>query len=163
MTLLVVVPFALNAIYDRWQAKPRNTFKSNFGYFLVVLLLIVNVYEGLTSITNKHYLKEAGLWLKDNVTQDSRVYTDNLLIGFYSGVHSDKLRVEPSKSNLINQFYRGQWINYEYLALEIKPDPEYMRHLDITLWVVPEKVVKGERNREVRIYNIKKYRERPNQ
>ncbi len=163
VTFLCAVPFALNSVYERWQAKPRNTFKSNFGYVLVVLLLLVNIFEGLTSITNKHYLKEAGLWLRDNIPAETRLYTDNLLLGFYSGVPDDRLKVQPSKSDLINQFYRGEWINYDYLALEIKPDPEYMRHLDRTLWVVPEQVIKGSPDREIRIYNIKKYRARPNQ
>ncbi len=163
VTLLCVVPFALNQIYERWQAKPRKTIKSNLGYIFVVLLLLVNIYEGLTSITNKHYLKDAGNWIEQNVSDEMLLYTNNLLIGFYSGAGKDKLFVEPSVRDLINQFYRGEWINFDYLALEVKPDPEFLGHLEKTLWVVPAQVIKGERDREVRIYNIKKYRERPNQ
>ncbi len=163
VTMLAVVPFALNAIYDRWKSKPRNSIKSTWGYAIVILLLMVNAYEGLTSYSKKHHLKQAGEWLDENVPKESRLYTDNQLIGFYSDIPLENLRVVSERRDLINQFYRGEWINYEYLALEIKPDPEYLGHLQRTLWVEPEKVIKGQRDREIRIYNIKQYRERPNQ
>ena len=163
VTLLATVPFALNSVYDRWNSKPRNCIKSTWGYLLVILLLLVNSYEGLTSYSNKHYLKEAGNWLKDNIAQDSRLYTDNQLIGFYSGATMNNLKIVNERRDLVNQFYRGKWINFDYLALEIKPDPQFLSHLNKTLWVEPEMVIKGERGREVRIYNIKKYRERPDQ
>jgi len=141
VTLLTAVPFALNSVFDRWKSKPRNTFKSTWGYLLVILLLLANAYEGLTSISKKQYLKLAGEWLEENLPEQSRLYTDNQLIGFYSDVPLENLRVVSDKRDLLNQFYRGQWINYDYLALEIKPDPDYLIHLDKTLWVEPEFII----------------------
>ena len=163
ITLLAIVPFSLSHVYSRWQAKPRNTFKSNIGYILVALLLLVNIFEGLTSVSDKQYLKRSGAWLDENLDENASLYTNDLVIGFYSKRAENVLTVDPDKANLIRSFYRGEWIHYDYLALQVSPDVEFQGHLEKTLWVVPEEVFKNERNREVRIYNIKKYRERENQ
>ena len=163
ITLLAIVPFSLSHICSRWQAKPRNTFKSNIGYILVALLLLVNVFEGLTSVSDKRYLKDAGTWISENVDENATLYTNDLVIGFYSKKADQLLAVDPDRANLIRSFYRGEWIHFDYLALQVIPDIEFQGHLEKTLWVVPEKVYKNERAREVRIYNIKKYREREDQ
>ena len=163
ITLLAIVPFSLAHVCARWSAKPRNTFKSNLGYILVALLLLVNVFEGLTSVSDKRYLKEAGQWINENVDEQASLYTNDLVVGFYSQKAENLLFVEPDKAKLIGAFYRGEWIHVDYLALQISPDIEFQGHLEKTLWVEPEKVFVNDRQREVRIYNIKKYRERPNQ
>ena len=163
ITLLAIVPFSLDHICSRWQAKPRKTFKSKFGYILVALLLLVNVFEGLTSISDKHYLKDSGIWINQNIDKSASLYTNDLAVGFYSQKADNLLLVEPNKANLIQSFYRGEWIHFDYLALQVSPDIEFQGHLEKTLWVEPEKVFINERKREVRIYNIKKYREREDQ
>ena len=163
ITLLAIVPFSLAHVISRWEAKPRNTFKSNIGYILVSILLLANIFEGLTSQSDKHYLKEAGVWISENVGADNTLYTNDLVVGFYSAKPEELLIVEPDRAKLIRSFYRGEWIHLDYLALQVSPDIEFQGHLEKTLWVVPEKVFMNDRNREVRIYNIKKYRERENQ
>ena len=163
ITLLAIVPFSLAHVYSRWLAKPRTTFKSNLGYILVVLLLLVNVFEGLTSRSDKHYLKDSGIWISENIDAGTSLYTNDLVVGFYSEKAEELLAVEPDRAKLIGSFYRGEWIHFDYLALQVSPDVEFQGHLEKTLWVEPEKVFVNERNREVRIYNIKKYREREDQ
>lgn len=163
ITLLAIVPFALEHVCQRWLAKPRNTVKSNFGYILVALLLLANVFEGLTSISDKRYMKNSGHWLSENTDNSDSVYTNDLVIGYYSKKPDELLTIEPDRANLIRSFYRGEWIHFDYLALQVSPDIEFQGHLEKTLWVVPEKVFTNDRQREVRIYNIRKYRERENQ
>ena len=163
ITLLAIVPFALDHVCSRWQAKPRKTFKSNFGYILIAIILLANSYEGLTSMSSKQYMKDSGLWLQQNLDDNARLYTNELVIGFYSGKEDELLTVEPDKAKLIRSFYRGEWIHFDYLALKIDSDIEFQGHMEKTLWVEPEKVFTNERQREVRIYNIKKYREREDQ
>lgn len=163
ITLLAIVPFSLAHVYTRWQSKPRNTFKSNIGYILVALVLLVNVYEGVTSVSDKHYLKDAGLWLRENVDEEYSLYTNELAVGFYSGKSDELLTVEPDRANLIGSFYRGEWIHFDYLAIQFIPEIEFHGHMEKTLWVVPEKVYRNDRDREIRIYNIKKYRDREDQ
>lgn len=163
VTLLLTVPFALDHIYQRWKAKPGRSLRHSWGYIIILLLLIANSYEGLTSYSDKHYLREAGLWIRDNVPEDYRLYTDNAIVGFYSGHSGETLYVEDKKDELIRSFYRGGWINFDYLALTVKPDPEYEAHLQRTMWVEPEKVFSNSKSREVRMVDIKKYRDREDQ
>ena len=163
ITLLAIVPFSLSHICSRWQAKPRNTFKSNIGYILLALILLGNSYEGLTSISDKPYMKNSGIWLSENLDQNASLYTNNQVIGFYSEKAEDLLTIELDRAQLIRSFYQGEWIHFDYLALQVSPNIEFQGHLEKTLWVEPEKVFINEREREVRIYNIKKYRERENQ
>ena len=163
ITLLAAAPIALSSIYARWKAKPRDRFKSKIGYIIIVLLLLINSYEGLTSMTDKRYQKESGIWISENVAANATLYTNNQAIGFYSGKPDAALYVEPDIAKLIRSFYRGEWIHFDYLALEIKSDLEFQGHMEKTLWVEPVKVFTNERQREIKIYNIKKYRERENQ
>jgi len=163
ITLLAIVPFALEHVCSRWQAKPRNTFKSNLGYILVAIILLANIFEGLTSMSDKHYMKDSGHWLSENLDENASLYTNDLVIGFYSEKADELLFVELDRAKLIRSFYRGEWIHFDYLALQVSPDIEFQGHLEKTLWVEPEKVFMNERGREVRIYNIKKYRERADQ
>jgi hypothetical protein len=163
VTLLMTVPFALEQVYENWRSRADRAIMFKAGYILLGLILVFNVVEGFTSYSDKRYLKESGIWLRDNVHQSTRLYTNDHIIGFYSGLPEINTSVVQNRDKMLALFYRGKWIKYDYLALQVDPDPEFERHLKKTLWVVPEQVFRGNRNREVRVYNIKKYRERKNQ
>ncbi len=64
---------------------------------------------------------------------------------------------------LINSFYKGEWILFDYLAIVVSEDLEYRGHLEKTLWLKPVKIFISKGQEEVRIYDVKTYRERENQ
>jgi hypothetical protein len=163
VTLLATVPFALDQLYERWRSRGNGTTLTKLGYGLLAVILFFNCLEGLTSYSDKRYLRESGFWLRDNAHPTTRLFTNDPVIGFYSGLPGDKVTTIEDRGGLLDRFYRGKWIDYDYVALQIDPDPGFEHHLKKTLWVVPEKVFVNERSKEVRIYNIKKHRERKDQ
>lgn len=163
VTLLMAVPFALTHVYERWRSMTEKTALVKAGYAVLALVLFINCAEGLTSFSDKHYLRESGHWLQANAPPGSRLFTNDPVIGFYSGFPDDKVTVIEDREGILAKFYRGKWIEYEYVALQVDPNPDLEFHLKKTLWVIPEKVFLNERKKEVRIYNIKKHRERKDQ
>jgi hypothetical protein len=163
MMLLITVPFALDHIYAKWKDNKNRTVVLNSGYLLLALVLILNCMEGFTSYSDKHYLRDSGVWMKNNIHRKTKLLTNQRLVGFYSGLPTNRVTVMEDQDKLLVSFYKGQWIEYDYLALQVNPDPEFASHLKTTLWVKPEKIIADQRGNEVRMYNIKKYRERRSQ
>ncbi len=161
--LLMTVPFALDQLYVQWKSRQNRTLIKTSGYLLLALVLIVNCMEGFTSYSDKHYLRDSGIWLKNNVHQKTKLYTNSRVVGFYSGLPTTQVTVLEDQDKLLVSFYKGRWIEYDYLALQVNPDPEFASHLRTTLWITPEKIFTNNRSDEVRIYNIKRYRERRKQ
>lgn len=158
--LLTTVPFALEHIYNKWTAMETRTVRTYAAYGALLVVLVATCVEGFTSVSSKNYLRESGLWLKDNTPPQTALYTNSPIVGFYSDRKSEKLKVVDDRYELLASFYKGQWIEYDYLALKVSPDPEFESHLKTTLWLVPVKVFNDDKGSQVRIYNVKKYRER---
>ncbi len=60
LLLLLYVPFALEAVYLKWLKVRHHSAIKTWKFQLLLLLLIANSYEGLTSISGHHHLKQQG-------------------------------------------------------------------------------------------------------
>lgn len=118
--LLLVLCFTLAALYARWKKEGgrQQPWRKKWIYYLLCLLLIVNSGEALFHLPgdSKRYLKTAGIWLRENVDQDARIFTNNIKLRFYSG----KLDNEdlPAHEIIAEESLRN-WLReeYDYYAL----------------------------------------------
>ncbi|MFQ5937535.1 MAG: hypothetical protein ACE5LB_14120, partial [Acidiferrobacterales bacterium] len=119
ITLMLAVPFSLTALYARWQENRARGARQGWAFPLVCVLLILTALEGLYEPTRKGYLKEAGLWVKDNAPAQARLISNDPLVLWYSG----KSRGEPHARygwQATLELARSPTLGYDYLAVRVK-------------------------------------------
>jgi hypothetical protein len=133
LVLLTVVPPAVEHL---WQSRTDARGARRWVWPAVLVLLLANGIHGMEPRTDRHHLREAGLWLRANAKTGDSLYTDNPIIAYYSGLEGGRRPADYSWREAMNKVQRNQWSRYDYLALEIpraKPHREGMlrRYLDI--------------------------------
>jgi hypothetical protein len=86
LTLLPMVPFVLAAVHDRWRELAQAPWRRKWVFPLIALGLLATLLDGIiVTSPPKTYIKEAGLWLRQQVPADQKVYTNSSLVHYYSG------------------------------------------------------------------------------
>ena len=85
LLLLLWTPFSLHYILQKWLDK-NTIFKNNFLFpILLLAFLIMFVYAFIPPNQSKAYITTAGTWLKHNMPQQSKLYTNNSQLSYYAG------------------------------------------------------------------------------
>jgi len=129
LILLLMVPFVLSELYDKWKLSKATTSKYVCLFYILCVLLVINALEGLVSLPgcSDYYVKNAGIWLQDNIPSDARLYTNNMKIKYYRGAFNE--RPFGFRKNVTEKWLETIPVNqYDYFALWIKhknyPDPQ---------------------------------------
>lgn len=132
LILLVVIPFALATLYDRWQRRHSQPLQKPWLFYLVLVGLIYMAGDGLISVggASKSYFREAGQWLGEHVPPQARLYSNDRKLVYYSGKPIDwKLR--PTWPIIEPLIERRFWQQYDYLALAIsRKSPQILARLN---------------------------------
>ncbi len=129
LILLLMIPFILTDLYDKWKVSKTTTSRYGWLFYILCILLVINSLEGLVSLPgcSDSYVKDAGIWLQNNIPPDARLYTNNAKIIYYRG----NLRERPSgfRQNITEKQLETIPVNqYDYFALWLKhknyPDPQ---------------------------------------
>ena len=120
LTAMLVVPFSLVALYDRWRARDPRAPTARWLFPAVCAVLVVMAVDGLYSFgPSKRYLREAGLWLKARTAAEAKVHGNNRIVAYYAGKRSetwaDALTWEHTAALLKDE----SWRNYDYVAVAI--------------------------------------------
>ncbi|MFO7761847.1 MAG: hypothetical protein ACQES8_02430 [Thermodesulfobacteriota bacterium] len=121
LILLLILGFTLSALYDSWRQNGgrQQSWRRKWISYAVVLLLIANSGKALVHSpghVSKKYLKDAGNWLQRNAAEDTRIFTNNVRVSFYSGdLKSTKKR--PKKMITAERLKKWSKGDYDYLAL----------------------------------------------
>ena len=129
LILLLMIPFVLTELYDKWKLSKAATSRYGWLFYILCVLLVINALEGLVSLPgySDYYVKDAGIWLQDNIPSDARLYTNNAKIKYYRG--SFKERPSGFRQNITEKWLETIPVNqYDYFALWVKhknyPDPQ---------------------------------------
>jgi hypothetical protein len=120
LTLMLAVPFSLVVLHGAWRDNRAKSKAKNWMFPAVCVLILLFGLDGLYSPTSKTYLKEAGVWLRDNTPAQSTLLTNNKILMFYAArnSYSDTGKLIPSHElDLINN---KEWQEYDYVAIRIK-------------------------------------------
>jgi hypothetical protein len=120
LTLMLAVPFSLAALHRKWQANHANLRVKNWAFPVVCVLILLFGLDGLYSPTKKTYLKEAGIWLRDNTPPQSTLLSNNKILVFYAArnIYSKAGKFIPSHE--LDFIKNKEWQEYDYLAIRIK-------------------------------------------
>ncbi len=124
LTLILAVPFSLVALYEKWRERRREAIRKGWVFPIVALLFLLMAVDGLYSPTGKGYIKEAGIWLRDNTPAQSTFLTNNHILMFYAArnVYSDAGRVLASHE--LDFIKNKEWQEYDYLAIRLKREQD---------------------------------------
>jgi len=96
VTILLASPFVFAYLWKHWGNDELSVKKKWVLPALLVLSTLLGI-SGLNVFTDKHYLSEAGLWIKENTPDNATLYSNNLILIHYSGkdaYHERELLVE---------------------------------------------------------------------
>jgi len=162
LTLLLLAPFAIERY---WAAltinKPRKiTITKRAGLILVFTLLAFVSLEGLDVRTQKRHIKDAALWVKANAPADAKIFSNNRLAIYYSGLNpSDTLTELFSTHRMMTFVNNGSIRNYDYVAIEANMSNWMEDTLRQTLsfkFGRPTYIAQGEDNTAMYIFKIEK-------
>ncbi|HSH43161.1 MAG TPA: hypothetical protein VK973_13630 [Arenicellales bacterium] len=114
LTVLPVVPLALDDIWRRFGSAGDSR---RWRAVLVTVLLVVESLEGLDVATGKHYIKDAGLWLRASAPPGSTLYSNNRILAYYAGLEKALPDARYTWEEAMQQVWTDNWRRHDYFAL----------------------------------------------
>jgi hypothetical protein len=148
LLLLLWAPFSLHNIMQKWLNK-KTVFKNNFVFpILSLAFLIMFIYAFVPPNQSKSYITIAGKWLKQNMPQQSKLYTNNLRLSYYSGKKfmewdvSDNLRTP-------------EWSSDDFVALKTKQNHyEKIKNTLSSLRLKPGKIFANKEGNMIAVFEF---------
>jgi hypothetical protein len=155
LTLMLVVPFLLEAIYSRWKAGALDGWQRWLGLPVVITALLFMTVDGVHSTGEgvHEYLRNAGYWLQARMTPATRVYSNNDRVTYYSGQYFDRDHWTGRKQT-ISMLKRGSWRRYDYIAIHVKNDDKLLRRMTGKTLGVPTETFSNSKQDSVLIFRI---------
>lgn len=118
LAVLLLAPFGLNRLYERWRSPSRKRWEA-LALPIALLLLLIMIVDSLWSFgTSKAYLKEAGMWLRLNTPAHARIYSESTVTGFYAQKSGDEWRHTTRTVADVQQ--AGKLQTYDYVAVALR-------------------------------------------
>lgn len=119
LTLMLVLPFHLIALQDRWRMGQIRPLVRTLYLALAGLAVVAVCVDGLVTFgPSKQHIKMAGLWIAHEAPASARLYTNDEVVAYYAG------RWQPIDYDGFNETLRqlreGGWRNFDYLAIRAK-------------------------------------------
>lgn len=150
LIVMLWVPFALQQLSMKWAYQ-------KWPVMLALILMAASSLGGVFEFGHsKKYIHDAGIWLADNTPVDSKVFSNDILVMYYSHRFGKDLFANEKNFKNINIVNNGKWKQYQYLALRIdKKDLSMSMPLIQEINEQPIKVFANKRGDQVRIYKSK--------
>lgn len=151
--LLLWVPFGSAALYSRYRTQYPRTSLFFFLSLFFLLLLSGFIHTG----ASKAYIKEAGLFIHDNLPTQARLYSNSPEVLYYAEKPHSNWQVPVNKGASLHDLKLGRWRQYDYLAIRINThDEETHNALLSSLKPYQIGVFQNARGDRVLIFQIKK-------
>ena len=146
LTIMLIVPFSLVKIFNRWKnRKTDSSIIQKYALPAIIFLMITMLVDGLISFgPSKLYIKEAGLWIKNNTRADTTLYSTDNAINYYAGKkYIYPVLADPSAAV----------VRYDYIAIRVKrKNPELRKTIIKRMKKVPIKVFSNDRGDSVLLF-----------
>jgi len=157
LTLLLLSPFVIERMiygFSQFNIAKRG------AVILAIFLLTATSVEGLDVRTKKSHIKEAGLWIKNQLPDDARIFSNDPLVMYYANRGLNKhLDGAYTTLQLRTHMDNKRIKDFDYIALSINPNDYYEDLSRQTLWYdhgAPKRLVNGVGERRVFIFKVRK-------
>ncbi|MCK4389170.1 MAG: hypothetical protein KAV83_02880 [Desulfobacterales bacterium] len=149
LLLLLWSPFSLHTIYQHWRDKKTVlTGNSLLFPFLSLVFLIMFVYAFIPPKQSKIYVVSAGIWLKENMPEQAKLYSNKRQIAFYAQRQFMSWDISENLSI-------PEWASDDVVALRVrKKNYEKVRKCLIPLKLKPVKVFADQKGDRVIIFKV---------
>ena len=152
VTILLASPFIFGYLWERWKSDEPAGGKRWVLPSLLVLSILLGI-NGLNVFTDKSYLADAGMWIKENTKEDATLYSNNLILVHYSGKDAYHENDNYTWKHSYDVIKNKKWVNYDYIAIAlVAEDYHWVEWLDIHLHGPPVKRISDEHGNTVLIY-----------
>lgn len=147
LVLLVWAPFALDYLFLRWNQR-------KWPLIVAILLIIGTSLGGIVTFGHsKVYVRSAGEWISENVPPSANVYSNDLLIMYYSRHFGDSIFSKNQVYHDLNSLSKGRWKEFDYLVIRVnKKDVDKKAAILKSISLQPIQIFSNKRGDEVRIY-----------
>jgi len=153
LTLALFVPFAINRLVFE-PLRPVSGLARYFVAGFVALLILVNAVEGLDSFSRKSHIREAGLWLRQNVPADARLISNDIKFLYYADRHRDTWVLVDKRGEFEDFLYQGTWRWKDWVAVYLRRGDESLANqLKRTLAQRPVQSFSGPRGDKMLIFH----------
>jgi len=154
LTLLILAPFALDRLISVYGSSGLKT-KLSIG--LVLALLVAVSLEGLNVKTNKGFIKQGGLWMKQNLPAEATIYSNNKLAIYYSDRGVEANLDMLYSQDMLKQFIKTREVRrFDYVAIVAnthKPSEDLARQTLSFYFGIPLKIFFGENDDNLFIFS----------
>jgi hypothetical protein len=121
-SVLLFVPFLLVRALDIWNVNSGQRRKRTvFVYLFFGLFILFGFLDGLISTSDsKSHIKDAGDWVKQNLSSDSKIFFNDVRIHHYSGRFKGE--------RVSRKIKPGLWGRYDYIVLLYESDETAVIH-----------------------------------
>lgn len=157
LTLLLLAPFVIDQLLNAF--KDYRISQKMISVFALSLLTITSI-EGLNVWTKKKHIKEAGIWVKESLPIDAKIYSNDRLIPYYAGRSARTTMSDNYSSLQLGHYINIEHLkNFDYVALSTKPNDTFENVLNdrfVKKYGQPVKVITGVKDRHVFVYKLPK-------
>ncbi len=119
LTLMLILPFHLVVLKDRWRASRLSPAARKACLTVIAFLVLAVTVDGLITFgPSKQYLKAAGVWIAREAPVDAKLYTNDGTVAYYAG--SWQATPYAGFDEVLRQLHSNEWRNFDYLAIHIK-------------------------------------------
>ncbi len=130
LTLLVAAPFGLAKLYEDWIAHRRDRRLRALWFPVICIWLAIAACDGLVSFgPGKNHIRQAGLWVRQNVPEAARFFTNNSLVAHYAEREFHRLPVKDARESALSIIRSGEWKRYETFAIRIRRRDERLESI----------------------------------
>ena len=146
LVLMLWIPFALHYLMEQYR---ERKWLSEIALALILLSSLGGIFHFGYS---KMYIRNAGEWISQNVPPQSKLYSNDYQLKYYSNHFGNELFAKDTDFSILKTL---QWQQYDYLALRVsKQDPEISSWIEKEIQMSPMKVFANRRGDEVVIYKV---------
>jgi hypothetical protein len=156
LTLVLFAPFGLAQVHAYWQRAHSN--KAKLLKSAIFLLLLIAAVQSLWSFgASKAYLREAGVWIRAQTPPQSRLFTNNEVVAYYSRRKVDERHGEFTEEALDKVLSSDDWrANYDYLAIMVQRHNEKRAKAILQkMGVAPIATIANERGAQVLVFSAR--------
>lgn len=115
LTLLILAPSAIDHLIEFTRS---SELKAKLATWFALAVLVLVSLEGLDVRTKKYFVKEAGLWIDQNLPADAKIYTNNKLLAYYAKRETPQISDRLYSLDLIKRFMEtGEIRSFDYVVL----------------------------------------------
>lgn len=158
LTLMLVAPFGLAGLYTQWSGRRGFSLRRDWIFPAVCVLVAVTAVDGLVSFSpSKRHIKEAGIWVRENMTRASRVFTNDTILAHYAGTRPETLLGKDPRTSALDVLRDGGWKRYDILAVRVrKKHAELASAFRDTLKREPVKSFRNRGGDEVLVFRVER-------